>query len=324
MTDTSNTAADRPIRIGIVGLGKIAQDQHIPVIRADKRFELVAAASPNSTVHDIKVFTTLEEMLQADPEIEAVALCTPPIVRPALARTAIAAGKHVMLEKPPAATVAAAEDLVRRAQDAKVTLYATWHSRFAAAVGAARDRLAGKQIDSVEVAWKEDVRRWHPGQTWIFEAGGFGVFDPGINALSVVTKILPESMALETAELHFPSNRQAPIQADCLYRTVSGAPVHFDLNFLQTGPQTWDIRVKTKDGEEVVLHDGGDTMEGWAPSGNPPLHGEYAGLYDEFAKLVRSGGAAADLSPLIHVADAFLLGKRIEAPAFFEDPNQTA
>ena len=98
MTDQTQASiapgADKPIRIGIVGLGKIAQDQHIPVIRADKRYELVAAASPNSTVHDIEVFTTLEEMLSAHPEIEAVALCTPPVVRPALARTAIAAGKQ--------------------------------------------------------------------------------------------------------------------------------------------------------------------------------------------------------------------------------------
>ena len=42
------------------------------------------------------------------------------------------------------------------------------------------------------VTWKEDVRHWHPGQQWIWEAGGFGVFDPGINALSIVTKIMPD------------------------------------------------------------------------------------------------------------------------------------
>jgi hypothetical protein len=45
----------------------------------------------------------------------------------------------------------------------------------------------------VEIVWHEDVRKWHPGQQWIWEPGGFGVFDPGINALSIATRIFPAS-----------------------------------------------------------------------------------------------------------------------------------
>ena len=52
------------------------------------------------------------------------------------------------------------------------------------------DWLAGRTIRRVECTWKEDVRVWHPGQAWIWEPG-IGVFDPGINALSVLTRILP-------------------------------------------------------------------------------------------------------------------------------------
>jgi D-galactose 1-dehydrogenase len=43
----------------------------------------------------------------------------------------------------------------------------------------------------VNVIWREDVRVWHPGQDWIWQPGGLGVFDPGINALSIITHILP-------------------------------------------------------------------------------------------------------------------------------------
>jgi hypothetical protein len=75
------------------------------------------------------------------------------------------------------------------------TLFATWHSRFAPAVEPARQWLTPRRIRSVHINWKEDVRVWHPGQGWIFEPGGLGVFDPGINALSILTRILPLSLS---------------------------------------------------------------------------------------------------------------------------------
>ena len=148
------------------------------------------------------------------PPIDAVALCTPPQVRSAQAAMALAAGKHVMLEKPPGATVARSRRLLAAARAAKRTLFATWHSRFAPAVEPARQLLAGRKITSVNITWKEDVRVWHPGQAWIFEPGGLGVFDPGINALSILTRILPQPLFVTSADLGFPANRDAPIAAE--------------------------------------------------------------------------------------------------------------
>ena len=45
---------------------------------------------------------------------------------------------------------------------------------------------------------------------------------------------------------------------------------------------------------------------------------EYPGLYDAFAKLIADGASDVDVSPLRHVADAFLLSERVAAPAFIE------
>ncbi|MFD2438663.1 Gfo/Idh/MocA family protein [Modicisalibacter luteus] len=89
-----------PIKIGIVGLGKIARDQHLPALAANPDFELVAVASRNASLEDAANFATLEEMLAGVPELDAVSLCTPPTVRYGQARQALQAGKHVMLEKP--------------------------------------------------------------------------------------------------------------------------------------------------------------------------------------------------------------------------------
>lgn len=65
------------------------------------------------------------------------------------------------------------------------------------ALRARGDRMADTRIASARNTWKESIRRWHPGQEWILAAGGFGVFDPGITALSILTAVLPEPVFVE-------------------------------------------------------------------------------------------------------------------------------
>jgi D-galactose 1-dehydrogenase len=62
------------IRIAIVGLGKIARDQHIPAIAGTEGIELVAIASRNASIDGIAHFATLDALLAAKPDIDAVAL----------------------------------------------------------------------------------------------------------------------------------------------------------------------------------------------------------------------------------------------------------
>src|SRR5207237_7286659 len=138
-----------PIRIAIVGLGKIARDQHLPAIAGTPGIELKAIVSRNASLDGVAHFSTLEEMLAKAPAIDAVALCTPPQVRRAQAAAALAAGKHVLLEKPPGATVSEIAPLVAATAQSGKTLFATWHSRFAPAVEPARAFLADRQIRSV-------------------------------------------------------------------------------------------------------------------------------------------------------------------------------
>lgn len=306
-----------PIRLALVGLGKIARDQHLPSITADPRFELVAIVSRNAELDGVAHFTALADLLASDVAIDAVALCTPPQPRHALAHLALAAGKHVMLEKPPGATLSEVEDLRQAAAARGLTLQTTWHSRYAVGVEPAREWLADRAIKAVRINWKEDVRVWHPGQDWIWEAGGLGVFDPAINALSIVTRILPRPFFLSKGVLHVPENRQSPIQAELDFRDAAGAPIRAELDFLQTGPQSWDIEVDT-DGGALKLTNGGAKLwiDGQLMQEGPDR--EYPGLYDAFAKLIADGASDVDVSPLRHVADAFLLSERVVAPAFVE------
>ena len=302
-----------PLKVALVGIGKIAVDQHVPAIAASADWELAATVSRSGKVDGVQAFTDFNEMLSARPDIPVVSLCLPPQPRFAYAEAALRAGRHLMLEKPPGQTLAEVHALQVLARANGVSLFATWHSRMAHGVAGAKAWLANRKITRAHITWKEDVRKWHPGQDWVFAPGGMGVFDPGINALSILTEILPSPVHLTAATLTFPENRQTPI-ATAL--TFSGG-VTADFDWRQTGPQTWDIDVQTTTGN-LTLRMGGNVLEidGKPSAGENTIMGEYPALYARMADLVAKGKSDVDLAPMVHVADAMTLGQRLVTDAF--------
>ena len=305
------------IRAGLVGLGKIARDQHLPAIDKVDGIALVAVASRNAQGEGVQNYPDLGAMLAGEPDLDAVILCQPPQVRYATARQALLAGKHVFLEKPPGATVSEVEALTALARQKNVTLYASWHSRYAAAVAQAKSWIADRKVERIDIQWREDVRHWHPGQPWIWEAGGFGVFDPGINALSILTEIVGEPITLLSAELEVPSNKQAPIGATLGMATASGAAIDTVFDWRQTGPQTWDIAVETDNGS-LLLSEGGNTLQLDGEVQMKAPDEEYPAMYRRFVDLVERRAIDVDTGPLRLVADAFLCGRHCPT-ASFED-----
>ncbi|HEY9029075.1 MAG TPA: Gfo/Idh/MocA family oxidoreductase [Burkholderiaceae bacterium] len=300
-----------PLKLGLVGIGKIARDQHIPALAADPRFELVACASRHARVDGVANFPSVEAMLAEVKDLDAVSICTPPQAHFEAAVAALRAGKHVMLEKPPAATTRQIALLQSEAHRHGRTLFQTWHSRFAAGVDAAREWLRGRTLTGGTITWKEDVHYWHPGQQWIWEPGGLGVFDPGINALSVLTEVLHDEAFVHQAVLDFPENQQAPIAARLTLRTQAGVAVNADFDFRQKGEQTWDIDLFTTTGRLKLARGGGVLeIDGRTAGADEALAGEYPRLYARFADLCRNGESEVDWRPFQLVADAFLVGER--------------
>jgi predicted dehydrogenase len=297
------------IRIAIIGFGKIAQEQHLPAIAADPDFELVAVSTRSGHPPEgLPCFAQPDELFAAMAgRIDAVAICTPPGVRHAIARSAVAAGLAVLLEKPPAATLGEIEDLERQAREAGACLYAGWHSQHAPAVGAAAELLAGEEIAKLHISWREDVRKYHAGQEWIWEPSGFGVFDPGINALSIATRILPTRLFVEDARLSIPSNKQAPIAATLTF--AGGAhTAEFDWRFDQG--EDWAIRIETASGRNIQLCDGGGRLLVDGAVQVAQSRGEYPSMYARFAELIAANSMEVDREPLRIVADAFLVAHR--------------
>lgn len=310
----------RPIRIAIVGVGKIARDQHIPSIAAHPALELCAVASPHSGVAGVASYPSLEALLAGPENIEAVAICTPPQTHYDLAKAALTAGRHVLMEKPPCASMAQIDSLVRLANGARRTLYQTWHSQHARAVEPAARLLQERKVHRVRITWKEDVHRWHPGQVWLWQPGGFGVLDPGMNALSILTKLIPESIFPRAARLFVPTNCGAPIAAEVELITTSGLEITAAFDFRETGPQFWNIDFETDTGRMRLSAGGGHLTLGDdpVPSDAGSLDAEYAALYRRFAELVPNGASDVDTRPLQLVSDIFLIAKQIPVEKFEE------
>lgn len=303
--------------LGLVGVGKIVRDQHLPAIAATQSCNLIATADPHASLPDLPAYQGLEAMLDAHPEITAVAICTPTHLRYSQARAALVRGKHVLLEKPPGATLSEVEDLIDCAEKQGVSLFAAWHSRFAPGVAQAQQWLAERQVQRVEIEWKEDVRVWHPGQAWIWQPGGMGVFDPGINALSIATAILPQPFFLQQARLLVPSNAQTPIAAELSFTDPTGAEIEADFDFRQSGPPTWDMHIETDEGR-LSLTNGGCRLVINDEVIMEAEEREYQGLYARFAELIANRRSEVDVAPLRQVADAFLYGHREPTDAFVE------
>jgi predicted dehydrogenase len=307
----------RPLRIAIIGFGKIAADQHVPAIAGNPRFELAGASSREGKGPPPN-FTDWRELLRSSENLDAVAITTPPSVRYEIARECLEAGLHCLLEKPPSVGLSEIHDLACLAEAKGLTLFASWHSQHNAAVDAAARALAGKRIAKMEVRWQEDVHKWHPGQHWIWEPGGFGVFDPGINCFSILSRIMPDALFVRSAELFFPSNAHAPVAGDVVFASpAADGPMTCRLNFLCKEGEDWTIDIRTSDGQTVCLERGGSVLFINGEQQQIENPGEYPDIYRKFADLIDERRSSVDVAPLRLVADCLLVARRREAEPIF-------
>lgn len=105
------------VGIGLVGAGRIAQAAHLPALAKAEGAELVALCDPSETLvrevarrYDVPGYRSLDALLEDD-AIEAVILAVPDRLHLPLGRQVLEVGRHLLVEKPLAGTVAEAEEL---------------------------------------------------------------------------------------------------------------------------------------------------------------------------------------------------------------------
>lgn len=127
------------IRVGVIGTGFGAQ-VHLPALAALPSFEIAALCGRDlakveqlADIYDIRhVFTDYRDLI-ACPEVEAITVATPPALHHPTAVAAIAAGKHVLCEKPMARNANEAREMARMAETTGVTAMLCHEFRFAPA-----------------------------------------------------------------------------------------------------------------------------------------------------------------------------------------------
>ena len=126
------------LRVGIIGAGRIAGTIHVPSFRLRPDLcEITTVAS--STVERARAFADRWRIsgvhedwstLLQDPEVDAVVICPPSDLTYSVARAAIAAGKHILCEKPLGLTYAQAHELQVAAEQMPITHMVAFSFRF--------------------------------------------------------------------------------------------------------------------------------------------------------------------------------------------------
>jgi D-galactose 1-dehydrogenase len=251
-------------------------------------------------------------MLAKEPSIQAVVIATPPAIRWRIALDAIAAGKHVLLEKPPFSTLGDFRRVRLAAERAGVTLMGGWHCQFNLAVDRAREILAEEEVAGLEMIWDEDVAVSHPGQEWIWQAGGFGVFDTLINGISILTKILPQTLVVRAATLKVPKGVQGPVAVEVDFAAPGDADSwHARANWRAPGPER-TLKIVTRAGHRLWMPKTCRCLELDGTTLIDEENFEYPRIYDRFADLIDSGQSDLDERPLAVVADCYLIGNIVQ------------
>jgi UDP-N-acetylglucosamine 3-dehydrogenase len=187
------------LRVALVGAGNIAS-HHLPAYaRFPDRVKLVAICDLDESLArrraaeaDVpSVFADAETMIRGV-DCDAVDICAPPDEHAPLARAAIEAGKHVLVEKPFAPSLRDCRELVAAADQAGVTLMVAQNQRFLPSHQAARAIIRSGELGEIRAVRTDSIQRWEgfiADGHWQYDgmrAGGGAVIGVGVHRLDLM------------------------------------------------------------------------------------------------------------------------------------------
>ncbi len=213
-----------PLRIGIIGAGRVPAYAIIAPARASVNAVVVAVASRDpqrarefAANHGIGRAHESYEALVADPEIDLVYVATPPRFHAEQVRLAIAAGKPVLVEKPFAMDAAEAAALLAEAHAAGVAIFEAMHSAHHA-VWALIDRLLPRlgSVIALDAVFDTPVRTDDTEFRWDAGLGGGALMDLGIYPLAWVRRVAGEPVSVTAAAMRHERDADAAVTATLL------------------------------------------------------------------------------------------------------------
>ena len=248
------------IRVGVIGCGKIAQVRHIPEYEANPDAKIVALFDVNvqrtrvlAEAHGCRAYETLEELL-ADPDIDAVSVCTSNATHAQSTIDALKSGKHVLCEKPMAITIEECEEMVEAARAAGKKLMIDQNQRFARAHVRAKELLDSGRIGKV-LTFRTAFGHSGP-ETWSVDPGtGSWFFDPkraamgamadlGVHKTDLVQWLIGQTVVAATAKIATLDKRDpegnlvgVDDNALCIYQMDGGAMGTMTASWTYYGPE---------------------------------------------------------------------------------------
>lgn len=257
MTVTGEVNMQKKIRVAAVGLGWVTTHRHIPAMLANSKYELVAVVDRKPG--RAKAFANrlkLKHFCQGDSleiipwldDVDAITIGTSPQAHYPFIRSALKLGKHVLTEKPFAATVAEGEELVRLAADKKKILAIVHNFQFASSTRKLlRDIQSGKlgKIRSVIVTQLSNPNRRLPA--WYKELPMGLFYDESPHFFYLLSRLAPGPLKLLDCQIYSnPEGLRTPAAVNAHYfaQTAAGEniPVMLHLNFEATISE-WHVTV---------------------------------------------------------------------------------
>jgi phthalate 4,5-cis-dihydrodiol dehydrogenase len=204
----TSDSVSHPVGLGVVGLGRGFMLM-IPTFKADPRVRLVAAAAPRTESRAAFEAEfggrSYDDILPlcADPEVEAVYIATPHQMHVAHVCTALEAGKHVLVDKPIAISIADADRMVAAAAASGRHLIVGPSHSFDPPVEAAARMIAGGEIGALRMIqafnYTDFLYRPRRPEELQTEAGGGILFSQAIHQIDVVRRLAGEPATRVTA-----------------------------------------------------------------------------------------------------------------------------
>jgi predicted dehydrogenase len=186
-----------PVRLGVVGCGNVLGAYAALAARLAHEGQVSLAAACGregqrafaERLRFARFTTDDRDVLEAD-DVDLVLVLTPPATHAPLARRALAAGKHVLIEKPLALTTDDAAALVAQARRGRTHLlcapFTPLSPTFAALAGRLRDGQIGRVVSARgRYGWAGPD--WHD---WFYKAGGGALVDLGVYPITTLTALL--------------------------------------------------------------------------------------------------------------------------------------
>lgn len=306
--------ADRePIRLGIIGAGAVSQIVHLPILVEREDVDVVALADADvhkaetlSRRFSVPMVMDAGELLGME-DLDAVVLCTPNHLHEEMAIDAIESGRHVLVERPLAATSEGAARVIEVAEKSSKVLMVGMPHRFRPEVIALRSFVEGGELGELYAVRGSWLTRSFPSTrtTWRGdreEAGGGALVDLGIPALDLCFWITGFPQIERVRCVVAAEEGMVEHSATLLAETTEGVAISLEVgNRLFAGDDRYYVRVMGLEGSgslpplEVYKQLGGRPMEVTPrqpkPSGGEnPYTNAYRRLLDDFVRRVAGVG----------------------------------